>query len=62
MTSRVLLDPATEQPVGALVDATSVETPKAVVLEGRFGRVEKLDPSRHATDLWQALSADNKCS
>jgi len=60
MTSRVLLDPATEQPVGALVDATSVETPKAVVLEGRFGRVEKLDPSRHRADLWAAVAGHDQ--
>jgi RimJ/RimL family protein N-acetyltransferase len=49
-----------EQPAGPVVDATPAQKPGAVVLEGRFGRVEKLDPRRHATDLWQALSADDR--
>ena len=48
-----------EQPVGPIVDAAPAQKPGAVVLEGRFGRVEKLEPRRHATDLWQALSADD---
>ena len=49
-----------EQPVGPVVDAAAAQRPGAVVLEGRFGRVEKLDPRRHAIDLWQALSADDR--
>jgi RimJ/RimL family protein N-acetyltransferase len=56
MPPRVLLDPATQQPVGPLVDASSAREPKTVVLKGRFGRVEKLDPSRHRADLWQAFA------
>jgi RimJ/RimL family protein N-acetyltransferase len=44
------------QPVGAPVDAHPAEEPNAVVLEGRFGRVEKLDPPRHGADLWSALA------
>jgi RimJ/RimL family protein N-acetyltransferase len=48
-------DPATLAPVGPLVDASPAREPAAVVLKGRFGRVEKLDPSRHRADLWEAL-------
>src|SRR5260221_14362462 len=55
-TPKALLDPATQQPVGALVNAGSARDPRAVVLKGRFGRIEKLDPSRHRADLWLALS------
>src|SRR5712691_9503863 len=46
--------PVTSQPVGMPVDASPARRPEAVVLEGRFGRAEKLDPARHAADLWQA--------
>jgi RimJ/RimL family protein N-acetyltransferase len=49
-----------EPPLGPAVDATPAQKPAAVVLEGRFGRVEKLDPARHATDLWRALSVDDR--
>ena len=30
-------------------------TPKAEPLEGRFIRLEKLDPARHGNDLWEVL-------
>jgi RimJ/RimL family protein N-acetyltransferase len=46
--------PVTGQPVGVPVDASPARRPEAVVLEGRFGRVEKLDLARHAADLWHA--------
>ena len=49
-----------DHPVGLAVDAAPAQKPGAAVLEGRFGRVEKLDPARHATDLWRALSADDR--
>jgi RimJ/RimL family protein N-acetyltransferase len=54
------LDPASEQPVGPPVDARPAGEPKAVVLEGRFGRIEKLDPSRHRADLWAALAGHDQ--
>jgi RimJ/RimL family protein N-acetyltransferase len=47
------------QPVGPLVDVTSAQKPGPVVLEGHFGRVEKLDPSLYAADLWRALSGED---
>jgi RimJ/RimL family protein N-acetyltransferase len=49
-----------EQPVGPAVDVAPAQRPGAVVLEGRFGRVERLDPARHAADLWRVLSADDR--
>jgi RimJ/RimL family protein N-acetyltransferase len=56
MARKELPDPAAQQPVGPLVDADTAREPKAVVLKGRFGRVEKLDPARHRADLWAALA------
>jgi RimJ/RimL family protein N-acetyltransferase len=52
--------PTAELPVGPLVDATRAREPKPVVLNGRFGRVEKLDPSRHAGDLWDAVKGHDQ--
>jgi RimJ/RimL family protein N-acetyltransferase len=43
-----------DRPVGPLVDARRARRPEAVRLDGRFGRVEKLDAD-HATDLWDAV-------
>jgi RimJ/RimL family protein N-acetyltransferase len=60
MTRKILLDPATERPVGHPVDASPAGAPEAVVLKGRFGRVEKLDPSRHHADLWAALAGHDQ--
>jgi RimJ/RimL family protein N-acetyltransferase len=60
MAPRILLDPATDLPVGPLVDASAAREPKAVALEGRFGRIEKLDPSRHGADLWAALAGHDQ--
>jgi RimJ/RimL family protein N-acetyltransferase len=51
-------DPVTGQPVGEPVDTKPAERPGPVVLEGRFGRVEKLDPKRHTDDLWNAVRDD----
>jgi RimJ/RimL family protein N-acetyltransferase len=44
-----------ERPVGPEIDASPAKRPEAVVLEGRFGRVEKLDPARHGAALWDAV-------
>jgi RimJ/RimL family protein N-acetyltransferase len=41
--------------VGPEVDAIPAKRPEAVILEGRFGRVEKLDPARHGASLWEAV-------
>ena len=46
--------PETGQPIGAKVDATPAQLPGPVTLEGRYGRVERLD-KRHTADLWDAV-------
>lgn len=43
------------RPVGPEVDARPAKLPGPVTLKGRFGHIEKLDPSRVAPDLWAAL-------
>ena len=43
-----------ELPVGPLVDATPAKRPGPVVLEGRYGRLEKLG-AQHAAALWRAV-------
>jgi len=52
-------DPLSGRPVGIKLDTSAARTPEPVVLEGRFGRVEKLDADRHGTSLWQVLKDDN---
>jgi len=47
-------------PLGPEVVTTPAQRPGAVVLQGRFGLVEKLDPSRHGTGLWQAVSGHDR--
>jgi RimJ/RimL family protein N-acetyltransferase len=47
-------DPGTGQPVGLPVDPAPAQRPGPVTLEGRFGRVEKLD-DKHGADLWDAV-------
>ena len=43
------------QPVGPDIDGWQPPpTPRAETLEGRFCRLEPLDPARHASALWQA--------
>jgi RimJ/RimL family protein N-acetyltransferase len=46
--------PETGQPVGLKVDTTPAPRPGPVTLQGRYGRIEKLEP-RHAADLWKAF-------
>jgi RimJ/RimL family protein N-acetyltransferase len=41
--------------VGPQVNATPARLPAPVTLPGRFGSVSRLDASRDASDLWQAL-------
>ena len=44
-----------ELQLGPLTDATPSPRPGPVVLEGHYGRVERLDPSRHGAALWAAM-------
>jgi RimJ/RimL family protein N-acetyltransferase len=46
-------------PIGPVVDTASAPPPGPVMLNGRFARVEKLDPARHGESLWQALKDDD---
>jgi RimJ/RimL family protein N-acetyltransferase len=49
------------QPIGeALQGWTARPRPPQTPMEGRWARVEKLDPVRHAADLWEAVSADRE--
>jgi RimJ/RimL family protein N-acetyltransferase len=45
--------PETGQPVGLRVDAHGALRPGPVTLQGRYGRVERLDPAWHGAALWQ---------
>ncbi len=55
MTAASEPHPVTGQPVGLPVDATPARTPEPVTLEGRYGRVEKLE-ARQGADLWRAYA------
>jgi RimJ/RimL family protein N-acetyltransferase len=46
----------TEQPLGPCIAAGPARRPSGAVLEGHYGRLEKLDPVRHGGDLWQATA------
>jgi RimJ/RimL family protein N-acetyltransferase len=48
-------EPAAALPIGPEVDARPADRPGPVTLQGRFGRVERLDASRHAAPLWEAV-------
>ena len=53
-------NPMTGEPIGLPVDASAARKPEAVVLEGRFGRVERLNTMRHVTDLWDAFKGHDR--
>jgi RimJ/RimL family protein N-acetyltransferase len=46
--------PAT-RPLGVAVDPTPAPLPGDVTLQGRFGRLERINAARHGSDLWQAV-------
>ena len=53
--------PQTGQPIGLTVaDPTPAPRPGAVVLQGRYGRVERLAPGRHGGELWDALQGHDE--
>ena len=54
MTETSERHPFTGQPIGPPVDATPARRPGSAVLEGRYGRVEKLRPD-HDADLWSVV-------
>jgi RimJ/RimL family protein N-acetyltransferase len=55
-----MTDTVAPQPVGPVVDSTPAVRPGPATFEGRFCRVEKLDPARHSEGLWQALKGDDR--
>ena len=58
MTLQSEPDPSTGQPVGPPVDDTPARRPGPVTLEGRYGRVARLDPG-HAGSLWKAVAGQD---
>jgi RimJ/RimL family protein N-acetyltransferase len=51
-------DPKTGQPIGIAIDAAPARRPEPDVLEGRFGRIEKLS-MKHAAALWDAVKGND---
>ena len=51
--------PETGQPVGVPVDTTPAKRPGPVVLQGRYGHLEKL-AAAHAPDLWRAFAGHDR--
>lgn len=51
--------PDTGQPVGVPVKSEPAQRPSAVTLTGRYGAVERLEPSRHGESLWDAVRGHN---
>jgi RimJ/RimL family protein N-acetyltransferase len=45
---------------GPEVDAAPAALPSPVVLQGRFGRLEKLNAGRHASALWRAVEGHDE--
>jgi RimJ/RimL family protein N-acetyltransferase len=46
--------------VGEAVDAAPAKRPAPVTLQGRYGRLEKLDAEKHATQLWDAVQGHDQ--
>jgi hypothetical protein len=55
-------DPHSGSPVGVKADATPARRPGPMVLEGRFGRVEKLDAGRHGAAPMTSTSGKRRGS
>jgi RimJ/RimL family protein N-acetyltransferase len=51
--------PETDLPIGLPVDTTPAQRPGPVTLQGRYGRIEKLEP-RHTADLWNAFAGHDR--
>ena len=47
-------------PIGPVVDTAPATRPGPVRLEGRFCRIEKLDPAKHADGLWHSFKGDDR--
>ena len=53
-------DPHSGRPVGLPVDTKPAQKPGPVILEGRYGRVEKLDAARDGAALWAAVKGHDE--
>ncbi|MBS0246498.1 MAG: GNAT family N-acetyltransferase [Proteobacteria bacterium] len=51
--------PGTGQPVGLKVDTAPAKRPGPLTIEGRYGRIEKLQ-DHHAADLWEAVRGQDE--
>jgi RimJ/RimL family protein N-acetyltransferase len=47
-------------PLGPLVDAGPAGRPSTTLLQGRFGRLEKLEPTQHGYQLWEAVNGHDE--
>jgi RimJ/RimL family protein N-acetyltransferase len=52
-------DPHSGLPVGLPVGGKPAPRPGPVVLNGRYGRIEKLDAARDGASLWEAVKGQN---
>ena len=52
-------DPHSGLPIGLPVDGKQAPRPGPIVLEGRYGRIEKLNAARDGASLWQAVKGHN---
>jgi RimJ/RimL family protein N-acetyltransferase len=48
------------QQVGQAVDATPAKRPGPVTIQGRYGRLEKLNAAKHAGALWEAVKGHDQ--
>jgi RimJ/RimL family protein N-acetyltransferase len=53
-------DPYSGRPVGLPVDTRPAQKPGPVALQGRYGRVEKLDAARDSASLWEAVKGHDE--
>jgi RimJ/RimL family protein N-acetyltransferase len=52
--------PQTGQPIGPEVDSRPADRPGAVTLTGRYGAVERIQPSKHGVSLWEAVRGHDR--
>jgi hypothetical protein len=48
----------TDQPIGPVVDGTPAAKPGPMRIEGRYARIDALDPMLHTEGLWDAVADD----
>jgi RimJ/RimL family protein N-acetyltransferase len=54
------VDALAEQPIGSPVDTVVAGQVGPMTIEGRFCRIEALDPIAHDEGLWQSFQGDNR--